>query len=160
MSTTEFPTNIATLSALLDALIARYGAALQGLVGFRDLSDLLGDSALTGNLAIGDLVWVTQFGGFHLEKVDSGTVHHTTEGGSDFRVLADRISPMMLGAVGDGIADDTAALDAADASDALAIDLGDRDYEYVGTWSTTKPIYHGRVIDDAATHDYRVTTPS
>lgn len=155
MSTT-LPPEIGTLSAMLDALIARYGAALQGLIGFRYLSDLLADTDLTGALSTGDLVWVSEFGGFALEKVDSGTVHHTTEGGSAFRVIADRISPMMLGAVGDGVEDDSEALDAAEAADALAIDLADRDYEYVGTWATTKPIYHGRIIDDATTHDYRL----
>lgn len=142
----------------LEALLKRHTELLDALgtaeIAFETVSELIAENDVTVGIPIGKRVRILEHGRFDLVVVSSGTVHYKAASGAQFRLSQDRASPMMLGATGDGVADDTSALDAVLASDALEIDLQGRDYHYVGTFNPAKPITNGRVIDDDVTHDY------
>lgn len=158
MSLTTETEDLSRLSQLLQAIIDIVPTWTEGQIGFETVGDLLTDTVLTGGLADGRLVRVLAAGGFDLVKVSSGTVHYTAASGAQFRVRMDRTSPRFFGAAGDGVTNDKAALDLADASDAVEIDLGGLSYRYVGTWAATKPVMNGAVIDDGGTISYGLLT--
>lgn len=147
---------LSRLSQLLQAIIDIVPTWVQGQLGFATVGDLIVDQELTEGLADGRIVRVLEYGGFDLQKVSGGVVHYTAASGAQFRVRMDRTSPRFFGAAADGTTDDTTALDLADASDAIEIDLGGLSYHYVGTWEPSKPVLNGSVIDDGATISYEL----
>lgn len=79
--------------------------------GFDDLPQLLADNS---TLQVGSIV-LTKKEQFSFEVVSSDP-HLTTSGGSMLRAVGTVIDPVQCGAVGDGVADDTDALNAASAA--------------------------------------------
>lgn len=155
MSTTQIDTQIASLSALLQTMLDNLATWPLAQIGFGTTAALVADSAITTPLGAGDLVRIHDHDGFDLVKVSSGTVHYTAAGGATFRVRMDRTSPLYFGAAGDGSTNDKPALDLAQASDAIDIDLMGRSYAYTGTFTASKPIHNGRIIDSNGTQDFR-----
>jgi hypothetical protein len=148
MSLTQETEAISRLTALLQSIVDIVPTWADGMLGFETANELMADSDLTSGLDVGRKVRVLEHDGFDLEVVASAPADYTTAAGTLFRVRMDLTSPMYFGATGDGVTDDTAALDAADASDALTIDLRGRSYRYVGSFAATKPIVNGTIEDD------------
>jgi hypothetical protein len=149
---------LSRLSQLLQSIIDIVPTWVEGQLGFATIADLVVDQDLTAGLANGRFVRIMDHGGFDLIRVASGVVHYTAASGAQFRVRMDRVSPLYFGAVGDGATNDAAALDLADTSDAVEIDLRGLSYRYDGTWAPTKPVWNGSVINNDGVVDYGLLT--
>lgn len=154
----SLPAKITTLEGIIDAFVTVYNGLVQSQLNFANVTDLLADNGLTGDAPDGEIVRILDFDGFDLVKVASGLVHYTAASGATFRLRMDRASPMMLGAIGDGVADDASALDLVLGTDAMEIDLLGRDYVHSGTWAPAIPVFNGRVTDTNGLIDYRLLT--
>lgn len=157
MSLQDTYSALATLTNLLNSLNAVAPSLLNGLPGYDSVADLQADAAVDGlaaSLAVGKTIYIRAHGGFLAQKVNAGLVHYSSASGADFRVTMDTLSPLYFGGVGDGVADDTAALTLADGAGGSRIDLGGRDWVFSGTWAPTTMPRDGRVIDDTKTFDY------
>lgn len=145
---------LSRLSQLLQSIIGIVPTWVEGQLGFATIADLIADQELTAGLADGRIVRILAHGGFDLEKVSS-VPDYTAASGAMFRVIANPRSPLYFGAVGNGVADDTIALDRA-RSGSVYLDLKGRAYRYFGTWSTSGNItFNGNIIDNNGTLDFR-----
>lgn len=78
--------------------------------------------------------------------------------GGWWEVAIEGYSPLVAGAVGDGVTDDTVAINAVNdaAAPSKHVDLVGRTYEYVGTFAADAAISftNGKIVDDATTWDF------
>lgn len=78
--------------------------------------------------------------------------------GGWWEIALEGYSPLVIGAIGDAVTNDAAAIDAVNDPNAPSkyIDLLGRTYEYVGTFTpdASKVFAYGRIVDDAQTHDF------
>lgn len=154
----SLPEQVTQLETEISRILSLLGRLPEAQIGFATVAELLAENDLTVGIPDGTKVRVLEHGGFDLVAVSSGTVHYTAASGAKFRLRMDRATPMMLGAAGDGVSDDKAALDALEASDCVEIDLAGRDFRYVGEFSTEKPIFGGTLLLNSGTADYRFIT--
>jgi len=155
MSLPDTVTQLEGEIADLQTNLAKYKRAQ---MSFPTISALLADTTATDSLADGIMIRILDLDGFDLVVVSAGTVHYTAASGTEFRLRMDRATPLMLGAAGDGTTDDKTAIDALEASDCIEIDLAGRDYRYIGAFSTAKPLFGGRIIDNSTTADFQSVT--
>lgn len=75
--------------------------------------------------------------------------------GGYWLLAVDTVTPLMLGAAGDGT-DDTTALDAANSGAWDAIDLAGREYGYTGTFVPACHFVNGVITDTTRRHDFNL----
>ena len=150
---------LSRLSQLLQSIIDIVPTWVEGQLGFATIADLISDQVLTAGLADGRIVRVLDHGGFDLQKVSGGQVDYTAASGARFRVITNPRSPLYFGAVGDGVANDTAALLEARGDTGSYVDLRGRRYRFVGTWGQFDYVFfNGQIIDNDRTWSYAPLT--
>jgi hypothetical protein len=158
MSLVPIQQNIADLATLIEQVRLAYTAGLAVQMAFPTAAALETDASLTASLADGRYVRVLEHNGFDLVKVTGGLVHYTADTGAQFRLRMDRASPLHLGAVGNDVENDAAAIDAVLASDCLEVDLLGRTYFYDGSFVASKPVFNGRIRDANGVQDFGLVT--
>lgn len=150
------------LEGVLDDFLVKYRRIVTGRLAFNTVADLEADDTLTAELSIGEQVHILERGGFDLVKLAAGAAnyHYQTTAGDRFLLRMDSVTPMMLGAEGDGATDDTVALDLVLGTDAVMIDLGGRSFLYTGSFVPDRPIRFGTITDDNGAQDYTPVLPA
>lgn len=137
--------------------------------------DTVADMVAATGLGVGDQLSTLGYtsasdgGGAFYEVVAAGT--GSADGGNFIDLagsamqaravhFAGAVSPMQFGANGDGVTSDNAALDLVNNAAFRVVDLDGRDFEYTGNFIPLASVdfINGRIIDDAATHDFRSVT--